>query len=204
MARQAAKATAPDSESAELVSAAPNPDGSLRRLLVIVEGRGKSQAAVIEGLALAQAHGAGIVFVHVLPRDMPTGLRASAIAALSGEELHREVRNQSDRLLAAALASARKAGIEARATTLSALHADQRVAEAALEQGCDLIVVATDGRNAVARLISGSLIPGLITASSVPVLVCPATAAQPTPHGPRRRRHRHRPTPKPASTGPSN
>ena len=144
-----------------------------------------------EGLMLASVHGAGIVFVHVLPRELPTGLRASAIAALSGEQLRRELRHQSDRLLAAALASARRAGISARATTLSALHADRRVAEAALEHGCDLIVVASDGRNAVRQLISGSLIPSLITASTVPGLVYPGARAGAAPQG-LRRRHRHR------------
>ena len=37
---------------------------------------------------------------------------------------------------------------------------------------CDLIVVASTGSNAVMRLLTGSVIPGLITHSRVPVLVC--------------------------------
>ena len=45
---------------------------------------------------------------------------------------------------------------------------------------CDLIVVATEGRNAVMRILLGSVLPGLITAATVPVLVGrPQGAARP-------------------------
>ena len=52
--------------------------------------------------------------------------------------------------------------------------------QAAVRHHCDLIVVATEGRNAVMRILSGSVLPGLITAATVPVLVGrPQGAARP-------------------------
>ena len=56
------------------------------------------------------------------------------------------------------------------------------IADAAVRHRCDLIVVATEGRNAVMRILTGSVLPGLITAATaatVPVLVCrPESAAR--------------------------
>ena len=50
------------------------------------------------------------------------------------------------------------------------------IVEAARKRRCDLIVVASEGRNALLRLLTGSVIPGVITASPVPVMVCKAPA----------------------------
>jgi nucleotide-binding universal stress UspA family protein len=46
------------------------------------------------------------------------------------------------------------------------------IIDAARERDCDVIVVACEGRNALVRLLNGSVVPGLISASPVPVLVC--------------------------------
>ncbi|MBK6471149.1 MAG: universal stress protein [Betaproteobacteria bacterium] len=46
------------------------------------------------------------------------------------------------------------------------------IARIAVDQACELIVVAHRGSNAVMRLLTGSLIPGLITAAATPVLIC--------------------------------
>ena len=42
------------------------------------------------------------------------------------------------------------------------------------QRGCDLILVGTEGGNAVTRLLTGSSVPGLITRAGVPVMVCHA------------------------------
>jgi fructose/tagatose bisphosphate aldolase len=49
------------------------------------------------------------------------------------------------------------------------------IVTAAQKRRCDLIVVGSEGRNAVLRLMMGSVIPGLITAAPVPVLICKGT-----------------------------
>ena len=61
-----------------------------------------------------------------------------------------------------------------------------QIVGAARKRRCDLIVVAADGHNAFVRLVTGSLVSGLITRSSLPVLVCKAVeqmgAALPARH----------------------
>lgn len=53
------------------------------------------------------------------------------------------------------------------------------VAEVAVKRQCDLIVVESESKNAVLRLIGGSIVPGLITHATVPVLVCKEDATAP-------------------------
>jgi nucleotide-binding universal stress UspA family protein len=47
------------------------------------------------------------------------------------------------------------------------------------QRSCDLIVVGTEGGNAVTRLLTGSTVPGLITRAEVPVMICHATDSRP-------------------------
>lgn len=62
----------------------------------------------------------------------------------------------------------------------------------AVDEGCDLIVLGHRGSNAVMRLLTGSLVPGLITAATIPVLICREPEHPPKRRAPRRRLHRHR------------
>jgi hypothetical protein len=64
------------------------------------------------------------------------------------------------------------AGIQSYGVIGSGADDSHSVADAAQKRHCDLIVVGTDGRNAVLRLLSESIVPGLISDATVPVLVC--------------------------------
>lgn len=77
----------------------------------------------------------------------------------------------ADRLLAAASLAADRAGLKSRRVIGSGEDDAYCIVEAARKQRCNLSVIATGGRNALMRLMLGSVIPGLITSSPVPVLV---------------------------------
>lgn len=51
------------------------------------------------------------------------------------------------------------------------------VSVAAENKHCDLIVVGTEGKNAMLRILNGSIVPKLISVASVPVLVCRDTGS---------------------------
>ena len=150
------------------------------RILIVVEQDTPAEAAVAEGMALARVHGAELVFFAMVPRIvMP--VTEMVIADLPApEELQREARAEAERRLNDASAPARLAGLRCRQTVGTGIDDADGVVQAAVELQCSLIVVASAGRNAVMRLITGSLIPGLITRSPVPVLVCGQASA----HGP--------------------
>lgn len=142
------------------------------RILAVVDKRPEARAAVIEATALAQAQGAELVFFTALPRytlpiaDMPE------FVDVSPQQFEREARAEAERLLAGATAVADKAGVRSRTVCGGGDDAAEAIIEVARRRRCELIVVTSEGRNAVLRLLAGSVIPGLITASPVPVLVC--------------------------------
>jgi len=151
----------------------------LRRILVVVEDREAARSAVHEGLALARWHGAEVLFVHPTPRDMAPVVDGSAVAAVSGDAWLQALHAQAERVLTLALAAAAAQGVKAQALRLADGTSGHALAASAQHQSCDLIVVAHEGHNAFMRMITGSVVPGLVTAASVPVLVCRDASSTP-------------------------
>ena len=143
-----------------------------KKSLVVVTVHATSQAAVRHAVQLACVHGAELLFLHLLPRyvlpiaDMPPAVLEDP------EEYLRSARESGTILLKAAMRDAEAAGVMSNRSMTSGTDDVLSVSEAAVKHRCDLIVVATEGRNAVMRLLTGSVIPGLITGATVPVLVC--------------------------------
>lgn len=146
------------------------------KILIVVDSDPSSRVAIHEGLALAKVHDAEVVFFSVMPRyvaplgDMPM------LGILSPEEFDVNTKSDAERLLARAMRVAKRAGVRCAGTVGIGADDAKCIAAAAREQGCGLIVVAAVGRNAVVRLLTGSVVPGLITHARVPVLVCPGPA----------------------------
>ena len=143
-----------------------------KRLLIVVDSRPVSDAAIREGLTLAQAHGAEVVFFSVLPRYTVPVADMPPFPMLSPQQFLRATRSNAQKRLSEATAQAEKAGVASRTAMGSGEDDSHCIAEAASRRRCDIVVVATEGRNALLRLLTGSVVPGLITASPVPVLVC--------------------------------
>lgn len=149
------------------------------RILIVVSSATTSRAAIKEGVALAKVHDAEVTFFSVLPRyvlpvmDIPLAIASSpAVDMPSPDAFRREARSNAERLLAAATAVADKAGVRSRYAMGTGNDDALCVIGAARKRRCGLIVVASAGRGALVRLLSGSVIPGLITHSTLPVLVC--------------------------------
>jgi nucleotide-binding universal stress UspA family protein len=143
-----------------------------KRILIVVDHRPVSQAAAREGTALAKAHNADVVFFSVLPRYAVPVADTPPFPMVAPHEFQRAAKDSAQKWLAAATAIADKVGVTSRTGTGSGEDDSHCIVDAARRRRCDLIVVATEGRNALLRLLTGSVIPGLITASPVPVLVC--------------------------------
>lgn len=143
-----------------------------KRIMVVVDDKPSSHVAVEEGTALAAAHDAEVVFLGTLAQYSVPVAEAGPFVAVAPEAFLQAARARTEELLADAMAAAEKAGVMAHAITGDEGDGAHGVVEAAQRRRCDLIVVASEGRNAVVRLLTGSVIPGLITSSPVPVLVC--------------------------------
>ena len=140
--------------------------------MIVVDEGAVAKSALTEGLALARSEGAQVLFFHVLPNYVMPVADAPALVYLSPEQHQKEVDRLARRILAAAAAEARKAGVESSGAVGADADAANCVAEAAAQRGCDLVVIGSHGRNAMQRLIFGSVVTRLIPLATVPVLVC--------------------------------
>jgi nucleotide-binding universal stress UspA family protein len=111
-----------------------------------------------------------------LSRLLPSYVLPAADIPISSsipiDEFEREAKAAADRVLAAAGVVAPRAGVTHRTASAGGELAARVLVNGARRRRCDAIVVASEGRNALLRLLTGSVIPGLITESPVPVLVC--------------------------------
>jgi nucleotide-binding universal stress UspA family protein len=109
---------------------------------------------------------------HALPRFELMGLDVPDAFAVSSSDFELHTREKGSQFFARASAEAELEGVQSFRAMGFAENDAKCVADAAVLHHCDLIVVGTEGRNALVRLLTGSIVPGLITAASVPVMVC--------------------------------
>lgn len=143
-----------------------------KRILVVLEREPQAAAAIEVGLQLARRCDAKVLFYSGLPRQRPPAFDVPEAAIGAIGDLPDDARDQVDRALAQAQATAER--MEVMSTTAIVPGDDQVrcIIQSARAARCDLITLATEGSNAVVRLLTGAIVPGLVTQSPVPVLVC--------------------------------
>lgn len=163
-----------------------------RRLLVLLDPDCAATAQRL-GLEMARVIDAELLFVHVMPSDLVPTAEVAGMIGAADERLSAALQEQSQRLLTTATRTARRVGLVAKSMTLPAGSTARDVAHLAVESHCNLVLAAHGGSNAVVRLLAGSLIPGLITAVTMPLLICRALPPAQREPGARRRRERSMP-----------
>lgn len=151
------------------------------RILIVIDARQGCEAAVREGVGIAAALGSEVVLCHPLPRyTVPLSDLGPAVLA-SPEAFDEAARLKAGLLLDEAQKIAQARGVASTRVCRPGGDDAHAVVEAASHYRCGLIVAASEDHNAVVRLLSGSIIPGLITAATVPVLVVKPDAAATAP-----------------------
>lgn len=143
-----------------------------RRIMIVVDDKPAAQAAIDEGTSLAARHGAEAVYLALMPAYPVALADEMSVSSIAPEAFRQAALAQADQVLSAAMSTALRAGVVARKTHGPEGGDARCIVEAARRRQCDLIVVGSEGSNAVVRLLNGSLVPGLITAADMPVLVC--------------------------------
>lgn len=143
-----------------------------RHLLVPTDGSELSSQAVEQAVALAAAVGADLRILHVLS-SFPISLVGvgELVEASTVEALVAASRHQAEAILQQALAVAQAAGISATAGTRQGSQPHQEILAEAETRGCDLIVMASHGRQGLEGLLIGSETQRVLTHSRIPVLV---------------------------------
>jgi nucleotide-binding universal stress UspA family protein len=151
-----------------------------QRLLVLIDDTPLGRSTAEEGVRLAAALHAEVLFLAAMP-PAPPMLGEVDVAMFEPAADHQTLaREQAERALAMAAEVAAAGGVASRGE--SSLGAD--IAEAAkrvaAENDCALIVVGSYGRGTLARLVLGSVMGHLTQIADRPVVVC-KQHAQPEP-----------------------
>lgn len=141
-------------------------------LLAPSDGTDLSKRAVEQAAALAATLGARLTVLHAqesLP--MPIMGMGDSLDSRTVEWLLQATRQESERILGEALASAAAAGITAGREQVQGCTPHQAIVTAAERLGCDLIVMASHGRRGIGGLLLGSETQRVLLRAPCPVLV---------------------------------
>jgi nucleotide-binding universal stress UspA family protein len=138
---------------------------AFHRILVPLDGSTLALQALPIASALAQATGAGVVLLDVLPEP-----------ALVGEELATGGAGWACRYLNEA-AHTLPPGIEAD-TVFTSGNVGEAIVREAMERDCDLIVMTTHGRSGFSRMRLGSVADQVLAHAPVPLLLLHGDSAE--------------------------
>lgn len=145
-----------------------------KRILVLIDEQPASMQAIRQGVEVARVNGGEIFFFHLLPSfdALPIAMHEAAVPRSLDYE--REIRCDASEILKTASNMAEAVGVLSISSMGSGGSKSDAhcVADIAEKRRCELIVVATDCRNALVRLVGRSIVPGLISIAKMPVLVC--------------------------------
>ncbi|MGN7870138.1 universal stress protein [Paracoccus sp. 22332] len=141
-----------------------------KHILIPTDGSELAGQAVDKGVALAASLGAAVMIVTVTEPFHILSTDAMQVES-SRSSYDADAAAYADRVLKAARAKAEAAGV--RVQTHHKWHDDpwQAIIDTALEEGCDLIAMASHGRRGVAAVVMGSQATRILTHSKIPVLV---------------------------------
>lgn len=161
-----------------------------KHILIPTDGSPLSKKAIQDAVSLAKSLGAKVTGINVVPefgsaeahRDflraygdgwtMP-GTPAEELSAppKSGDEHLERARGMADYFLRDVEDAAKRSGVDYKSTFQ--IHDDpyEAIVQAAKDQGCDLIAMASHGWRGVKGLVLGSETHKVITRSHIPVLV---------------------------------
>jgi nucleotide-binding universal stress UspA family protein len=145
-------------------------DAMYQHILIATDGSDLAQKAVEMGLSLAKAHRARVTAITA---SEPWSIARSCdgTAAVPFDAYERAAASEAAKILASVGRLAIQLDVEW-VTAHVKEHAADGILQAARSRGCDLIVMASNGRRGLSRLMLGSQAVRVLTHSAVPVLIC--------------------------------
>jgi len=139
-----------------------------RHILISTDGSELAQRGVAHGLALAKSVQAKASVIFVLePFSEMSGQLREAVTTYA--QLRKK---EAASALEQAVEAAREAGVSCKAIQVENGQPHQAIIAAAVDRGCDLIVMSSHGRSGLSMLLIGSVTHKVLTHAKIPVLVC--------------------------------
>lgn len=144
---------------------------SMQRILVPLDGSEESEAVLPHVVALARLANAELVLARIAaaPFDIAVTIGPEAL-----HDYLQRMREEADEYLAA-VQQTMPADLKVTCTSVSADRAPEGIMQAAVEQGADMIAMATHGRSGWARIAVGSVAETVLHKSTTPVLLIKGT-----------------------------
>ena len=143
-----------------------------KKILVATDGSTLSKKAVTHAISLAQLSGAELVALKVVPRYPQSYFEDGMVLPASDVgRIEKQWMEHSQTIVDAVAKSGSAKGVTVKAITSKSDLVSDAIIAAAKKHKCDLIVMASHGRNGVKRLLLGSETQLVLTHSTVPVLV---------------------------------
>ena len=141
-----------------------------KKILLPTDGSELSARAISGAIDMAKRLGARIVGMTVVEPYSYSSL--SEYRPESYEDYEARMNKAAQERLAGLEAAAKAAGVEVESKIARSFSPYEAIIDTAKANKCDLIVMASHGRQGVSRLILGSETQKLLAHSRVPVLVC--------------------------------
>lgn len=140
-----------------------------KKILVPTDGSALALRAATTAADLAKAHGAQVIGVYVIDPFPYIGIGEASAAGL--QAYLAESRNVAGQALDALGKVCAGAGVPFAGDTIERNVVYEGVIETAQAEGCDLIVMASHGRQGVKALVLGSVAQKVLTHTRLPVLI---------------------------------
>ncbi len=140
-----------------------------KKILVPTDGSALAQSAATTAAQLAKSQGAEVIGVYVIDPFPYIGMGEASAAGL--QSYLTESRNLAGQALDALGKVCAAEGVPFAGDTIERNVVYEGVIETAQAEGCDLIVMASHGRQGMKALILGSVAQKVLTHASVPVLI---------------------------------
>jgi nucleotide-binding universal stress UspA family protein len=142
-----------------------------KHVLIATDGSELAQKAVVHGFTLAKALDARVTVVTVTD-IYPTGPYSPIPLPSMIEHYEAAAVLKAANILGSVSDAAAKLGVACATMHVKDQTPAEGILDAARQNGCDLIVIASHGRRGMARLLLGSQAQKVVTLSPLPVLIC--------------------------------
>jgi nucleotide-binding universal stress UspA family protein len=141
-----------------------------KHILLPVDGSPLSEMAARHCLTFARETGAQVTAYHARPEFQVITYRTEMLSD-SREAFEQDSQAQAQRVLKLVTDKAEAEGVRCKGITTVTAHPWEGILQAAKDQSCDLIFMASHGRRGVTGLLLGSETQKVLTHSKIPVLV---------------------------------
>lgn len=141
-----------------------------KHILLPTDGSAASEDAIRKCMQFAKETGAQVTGFHVTPEFHIFTYQAEMLED-TREEFRKDSEAQAHKFLDAIESAAREAGVPCKVTFTPSDHPYEAIIDAARENKCDLIAMASHGRKGIKGMLMGSETQKVLTHSQIPVLV---------------------------------